>query len=128
MQRIPGPTERTLSLNGQRRVFLAQRRVVDVDAVAILKRRVCAFPRGDAAAAAAQGKQAGLDPCGAEAVQEVGLAGDFGIVNVGVAEFADVEGVLVGVEGAVVEPCVCVADGDCERRARGVGEVVVCEV
>lgn len=41
---------------------------VDVDSVAVFEGRVCAFPGCDAAAAAAEGEGAGLDPEGSEAV------------------------------------------------------------
>lgn len=58
--------------------------------VFIHKRGVCALPRCDAAAAVPQRDQTRLDPGGAEAVEEVGLAGDFVLVKVCVAEFADV--------------------------------------
>lgn len=51
---------------------------------------VCAFPSGNTATAASQGDEAGLDPGGTEAVEEVGLAGDFVLVEVCVAKFADV--------------------------------------
>jgi hypothetical protein len=63
---------------------------VDVDAVLVGERRRRPFPRRDAAAAAAEEKFRGLDPRRAEPVQEIGLAGDFAVEEVCVAQFADV--------------------------------------
>lgn len=65
---------------------------VDVDAVLVGEvRGVGALPGGDAAAAVAQGEGRVGDVEGAEAVEEVGLAGDDGVVKVGVAQLADVD-------------------------------------
>lgn len=64
---------------------------MDVCAVGVGERGICAFPGCDAAAAAAEGKQGGLDPEGAEAVEEVSLAGYGAVVHVCVAQFADVD-------------------------------------
>lgn len=65
--------------------------VGDVDAVLVGEGRVGALPGGDAAAAVAQRQRRVGDPGGAEAVEEVGLAGDDVVVEVGVSELADVE-------------------------------------
>jgi len=53
---------------------------VDVGAVGVGEGGVCAFPGDDAAAAGAEGEGGGGDPEGAEAVEEVGLAGDGAVV------------------------------------------------
>lgn len=146
--RVPRAPERALPDDRERGVCLLDDAVVDVDAVRVGEGRVGALPRGDAAAAGAQGEAGRLDPRRAEAVEEVGLAGDDGGVDVGVAELADVDlsglagvgegvggggrrwthGVLVAVEAAEVEAGVGVADADGERGAGRVGRVVVDEV
>lgn len=48
--------------------------------------------------------------------------------HVAVGQLADVHGVLVGCEGAVVEARVGVGSAQCEGGPRAVGQVVVCEV
>lgn len=90
VQRIPGPTQSAFAHDGEGGVCGEGGRVVDINAIVVRKGSVCAFPGGDAAAAAAETEKRGLDPEGAEAVEEVGLAGDGAVVHVRVGEFADV--------------------------------------
>lgn len=90
---VPGPAEGALvldvGLGGP--VVGDDLRGVDVDAVLVVKGRVGALPGGDAAAAVAE-RQGGLgDVERAEAVEEVCLSGDDGVVEVGVAQLADVD-------------------------------------
>jgi hypothetical protein len=58
--------------------------------VFVLKGCVSAFPCCDAATTIAQRDEAGVYVGGTEAVEEVCLAGDFAFVEVGIAEFSDV--------------------------------------
>jgi len=69
----------------ERGVCFLNRAVDDVDAILVDESGVCAFPGRDAAAAATERDEGGVDPEGAEAVEEVGLAGDVGLRHVGVA-------------------------------------------
>ena len=55
---------------------------MDVDAVFVDKSCVRALPCCDAAAATAKGDETRLDPCCAEAIEEVCLSGDFILVEV----------------------------------------------
>jgi hypothetical protein len=57
----------------------------------IFKRGISSLPGCNSAAAIAQRDETGLDPGRAEAVEEVGLPGDFVFVEVGVAELANVD-------------------------------------
>jgi hypothetical protein len=59
--------------------------------VFVLESRVSAFPCCDAATTIAQRDEASVYVGGTEAVEEVCLAGDFAFVEVGVAEFSDVD-------------------------------------
>lgn len=65
--------------------------VDNVDSVGVGEGRVGAFPGGYAAAAGAQGDGSAFDPGGAEAVEEVSLAGYFAVFDVCVSEFAYVD-------------------------------------
>lgn len=69
---VPGAAEGALGGSveggGDAAVGRVQGGGVDVDSVAVFEGRVCAFPGCDAAAAAAEGEGAGLDPEGSEAV------------------------------------------------------------
>lgn len=93
MLRVPGSTQRAGADNAgcDGAVCGAHVAVYDVHAVFVGECCVCAFPGGYAAAAAAEEDVGGLDPGCAEAVEEVGLAREDGFVEVGVAEFADVD-------------------------------------
>jgi hypothetical protein len=64
---------------------------VKVTYIFVFESSVSAFPGCDAAAAVAQRDEAGVYVRGAEAVEEVSLTGDFAFVEVGVAEFSDVD-------------------------------------
>jgi hypothetical protein len=75
----------------QTRVRLHHAAVMDVHPVLIGKRGVGAFPCRDTSSAAAKKKFGGFDPQGAESIEEIGLAGNDGLVHVGVAYFADVD-------------------------------------
>lgn len=67
---------------------------MDVSAIGVGERGVCAFPGCYAAAAAAEGEEGRLDPEGAEAVEEVCLAGYGAVVHVCVSQFSDVNLVI----------------------------------
>lgn len=103
-------------------------RVHDIDAELILIRRIAALPGRDATATGPQHDGAVGHPGGAEAVEEIRLAGDLGRGEVGVAQLANVDGVLVGVEAGVVEAAVGVGDAEGEGGVVGVGREVVDEV
>jgi hypothetical protein len=64
---------------------------VKVTYVFVFKSSVSAFPSRDAAAAVAQCDEARVYVRGAEAVEEISLAGDFAFVEVSVSEFSDVD-------------------------------------
>lgn len=93
MLTVPGSSKGAFSSdcppNGRVRRFHSRRD--DVDTVLVLEGRVGPLPGCDAAAAVAQEDLGGLHPCGAEAVEEVGLSGDDVLVEVCVAELADVD-------------------------------------
>lgn len=91
MLRVPRPAERTLARDVQRGISFLYRAVVDVDTVLVLKGRVRALPGCDPAAAAAEEDVTGLNPEGAEAVEEICLACDGGFVHVYVSQLADVD-------------------------------------
>jgi hypothetical protein len=90
---VPGPSEGALAdhLGCDGGVGRDQGRAVEVDAVLVLEGGVGALPGRDAAAAAAEGEGRFLDVERAEAVEEVGLSGDDGVVEVGVAKLPDVD-------------------------------------
>ena len=113
MLRVPRATERAASRErgGDGSIGCADLRVVDVDAVRVGKGRVRAFPSSYAAAAGAQGEEGRLDPERAEAVEEIGLAGDDAVVDVGVAELADVNLVCMRVSILGLPLCFCLGDG-----------------
>lgn len=74
---VPGAAEGAAARHGGGNAGVCCRddAAVHVGAVVVRKRRVCAFPRRDAAAAAAQLQLRVLDPERAEAVEEVCFAG-----------------------------------------------------
>lgn len=107
---VPGPTQGAAALDGlgDGRVGGQHLRVGNVDAVLVLKGRIGActesellsscragteptLPSRDAASAIAQREGGPFDVGRAEAVQEVRLAGDHGVVEVGVTQLPHIE-------------------------------------
>lgn len=76
---------------------------MDIDTVFVLESCVGAFPRCDTSAAAAHEEIRIFDPERTEAVEKISLACDLAFGHVAVGELADIDGVLVGFEGAMVE-------------------------
>ena len=89
----PRPSQCALPFYRRRHARIAGMhiRIHDVYSVLVLKRGIGAFPGRDAAAAVPQHHRIALHPRGAEAVEEVGLARDLAVFEVGVAELADVD-------------------------------------
>jgi len=58
--------------------------------VFVLESGVRAFPRRDAATAVAKRHETRLNPCRAEAVEEVGLASDLILVEIGVTQLPNI--------------------------------------
>lgn len=109
--------------------------------------RVGALPRGDATATTAKCHKTRLNPCSAKAVEEVGLASNFVLVEVCVSEFANVNlrhcqilvvvicsnvrstyRILIRVEPGVIEPSICIAHRYGERWPCGIFLVIIDEV
>lgn len=105
VQGVPRPAKRALPGGRKRQVRLLHLRVVDVYAlvphkhlscqewptyVFILEGCVRSLPCRDATATIAQRDEARLDPSSSESIEEVGLPSNLIIVEVGIAEFANV--------------------------------------
>lgn len=88
---VPRPAQRALLLDLQAAIRLRDGGVVDIRAVVVDEGSIRALPGGDTSAAAPELQFGGLDPQGAEAVEEVGLPADEGGADVGGTEFADVD-------------------------------------
>jgi hypothetical protein len=63
----------------------------DIDSVGVGEGGVSAFPGRDATSARTQGDGRGFYPGGSEAIEEIGFAGYFAVLNVGASEFAYID-------------------------------------
>lgn len=142
---IPWTTESALASNIQSAVCLFDRAIVDIDTILVLKGSVAALPCSNSATTATELHLGRLDPESAEAVEEVCLARNSGIVHISVSKLANIDlcislvivgwwyynetySVLVAVEAAVVEASISVAHTECKRRTSRVWQVVVYKV
>jgi hypothetical protein len=97
---IPWATKSTLSFDRRSNGCIGGKDVgiVYVGAVLVHKSRISPLPCDNASAAVAKGECGILDPERAESIQLISLTSDSTIIEVGVADFADINCVLVGVE------------------------------
>ena len=65
--------------------------VYDINTILVRESGISALPSCDATAAGAERDGCGFHPEGTETVEEVGLPGHFAVLDVGIAQFADVD-------------------------------------
>jgi len=74
--------------------------------VFVLEGSVRAFPSCDATTTVAERHEAGLNPCRAEAVEEIGLASDLILMEIGVAQLPNIYLVGGGKWLSLVDGCI----------------------